>query len=359
MPKLRGLVLFCLLLLISCSSTPGGTYAWIDVPVNPTSLSDIQPITIKGHASSPAGIALVEIWVNGTLMETINSPPATGILSAFESTFTPPEPGEYMIQVIAISTEDEASEPDTAIVLIDETVAAIPLLPDGDTTPVTPTPVPTFTPTPTPTAVESDDSQVVSYWADPAEIEAGGCTTIYWEVSNVSKVEFGGFEQDFSGSYYDCMCETQTYPMTVTYENSTQETFWVTIDVTGTCATPTPTPSPTPTPTLLPDTTAPDPPALLSPTNGVSLSCTSFVTLQWNAASDLSGISEYRIKVERHSGDNNWQAAPGSVFSGIGGTQKQIPVECGWDYRWRVRARDGAGNLGGWSGWFTFADLLS
>lgn len=340
MPKLRALLLFCLLFLSGCSGTPGGTYIWIDVPLNPTYLDDIQTIKVEGHASSPSGIALVEVWVNGTLIETIDSPPATGILSAFESSFTPPEPGEYVIQVIAISSEDEASEPDTAIVLIDEAVAAVPVVPDEVITP---------TPPPTPTLVEPDDSPVVSYWADPAEIEAGGCTTIYWEVSNVSRVEFGGSEQAFSGSYYDCMCETQTYPMTVTYADSTTETFRVTIDVSGTCAPPTP----------VPDTTAPNPPTQMKPTNGVSLSCIPSVMLRWSAASDPSGIAEYRVQVERHSGDNNWQAVSGSIFKGISGLEKQISVECGWNYRWRVRALDGAGNLGGWSGWFTFADLLS
>jgi hypothetical protein len=347
MPKLRALVLICLLLLIGCSGTPGGTYAWIDVPLNPTVLAEVQTITIEGHASSPSGIAMVEVWVNGILVETIDSPPATGNLSIFKSPFTPPGPGEYNIQVIAISNEDEASEPDTAIVLISETAVAIPVVSEEDITPTPASPTPTSSPTPT--VVEPDNSPIVNYWAEPAEIDAGGCTTIYWEVSNVSRVVFGGYDQDFAGSYHDCMCETQTYPLTVTYEDGSQEVFRVTIAVSGTCATPTPPP----------DTTAPNPPTLVSPTNGVSLSCTSFVTLRWNAATDPSGIAEYRVQVERHSGDNNWQAVSGSVFSGIGATEKEIAVECGWDYRWRVRALDGANNLGGWSNWFTFADLLS
>ncbi len=42
------------------------------------------------------------------------------------------------------------------------------------------------------------------------------------------------------------------------------------------------------------------------------------------------------------------------ILIGIGGTEKEISVECGWEYRWRVRAIDGAGNPGNWSDWFTF-----
>jgi hypothetical protein len=43
----------------------------------------------------------------------------------------------------------------------------------------------------------------------------------------------------------------------------------------------------------------------------------------------------------------------GSPFS-ASGTTKNISVEIGYTYRWRVRAIDGAGNQSDWSGWFTF-----
>jgi hypothetical protein len=196
-----------------------------------------------------------------------------------------------------------------------------------------------------------DDSPVINYWAEPEEIEAGDCTTIYWEVRNVNMVEFGGSVQEFSGSYHDCMCETQTYPMTVTYLDGTSETFRVTINVSGVCETPDP-------PTPVPDTTGPDAPTLLKPVDGEDLACTPSVMLRWSEADDPSGVSEYRVQVERHSGDNNWQSVSGSVFKGITQLEKEISVECGWYYRFRVRAIDGEGNLGDWSGWFTFADLL-
>jgi hypothetical protein len=32
--------------------------------------------------------------------------------------------------------------------------------------------------------------------------------------------------------------------------------------------------------------------------------------------------------------------------------------ECGWIYRWRVRAVDDVGNVGGWSGWSQFTVTL-
>ena len=343
-----------ILMLAGCSSGGSGTNVWIDVPINNLTLTDPKPIQIEGHAASPEGINLIEVWINGELIETIPPTSSTETLAVFETTYTPSGPGEYIIQVIALGADGVNSNPDTTRVLIGEEHAAIPV---EDLPTDTPTLVPTHTPTATPTPVPgepSDDSPIINYWADSTEIEAGGCTTLYWEISNVSRVEFGGTDQEFSGHYYDCMCETQTYPLSVTYYDASRETFYVTINVTGTCG-----PTITDTPTPVPDTVGPNPPTLLKPLNGHSFSCIPDTILRWEAASDPSGISEYRVQVERHPGDNNWQAVSGSVFTGIGGLEKLLNLECGYTYRWRVRAIDGANNMGSWSGWFTFVVPLT
>jgi hypothetical protein len=350
MKNLRIAFLFVTLLLIGCGRSSAGTHVWIDVPVNNLHLAETQPIKIEGHTASPDGVARVEVWVNGEMIESISPTASSTTMSTFETTFTPTSPGEYVIQVIAIGSDDTISNPDMAVVQIGELVLAV----EDESTP-TPTPVVTLTPTPTevPTEVVDEPTEVpvpiVNYWADPAEIPAGSCTTFYWETTNVSGVEFAGMDQELSGSASDCMCESQTYPLRVTYLDGTQETFRVTIDVTGTCATDTP----------VPDTTPPDPPTLLQPIDGTTLTCTSETILRWETASDPSGIDEYRVQVERHTGDNNWQAVSGSVFTGINNLEMLLSVECGWAYRWRVRAVDGEGNVGDWSGWFTFIDPLT
>jgi hypothetical protein len=319
--------IFALLLLVGCNGGGTGTHVWIDVPINNLRLIDVQPIKIEGHAGSPGGVSQVEVWVNGDLVESISTTAISTTLSIFETTYTPTIPGEYVIQVIATGTDDTTSTPDTAVVHIGELVGALPG--EEDEPPAT-----------------SDPN--VKYWADPPDINAGDCTTLYWETANVSRVVFGGRDQEFSDSYDDCMCVTQTYPLKVTYEDGTEETFRVTINVSGSCATAPP----------VQDTTPPNPPTLLKPVNGTTLTCTSNTILRWEAASDPSGISEYRVKVERHSGDNNWQAVSGSVFNGIKDLKKDLSIECGWTYRWRVRAIDKEGNVGNWSGWFTFIDPL-
>ena len=207
-----------------------------------------------------------------------------------------------------------------------------------------PTLVPTETLVPVPGAV-------IQFWADPPEIQAGACTTIKWHVESVSKVVFGGIEQPFDGSYQDCLCADQRYTLTVTHLDNTEEKRTVDIAVAGSCVTLT---SPPPQ-----DTTPPLAPTLAVPDNGLSLSCRASQNLAWLPVDDPSGIAEYQVQVQRHSGDNNWQDVSGSVFRGISDKQIGINVECGWYYRWRVQAVDGAGNVGPWSGWWQFAITLS
>lgn len=339
--RVKGLALFVLLLLTACGGTPAATSVWIDVPLNPTQLDAVQTVMIEGHAASPVGVAEVVVSVNGTVIATITSLPESGGLAAFQTSFTPTGPGEYAIQAVATGANGEVSAPDYTLVLIGTMPDVIPVDP-GE-----PTHTPVFTAIPTATLVPPAEP-MVNFWAEPAEIDAGNCTTLYWETANVQRVEFGGSTQPLSGSYYDCMCETRTYPLTVTYNDGSQETFRVTVDVNGVCTTPTP----------VPDSSAPAPPPLLKPINGSNLACTPDVILRWEAATDPSGISQYRVQVERHPGDNNWSAVSGSVFTVPGNTNLTLTVECGFSYRFRVRALDGAGNLSEWSEWFTFVITL-
>jgi len=281
-------------------------------------------------------------------MDSVLMNPVSKNMVSFESQFTPKAPGEYVIQAIATGVDETTSTPDIAVVQIGELLAVVP---DEEDIPVTPTPIdaPLEKPPDEESVPPTDPAPVVNFWAEPSEIKAGGCTTLYWEIVNVSQVEFGGTDRELSGSYHDCMCESQTYPLQVTYYDGSTETFRVTINVTGTCATPTP----------VPDTTPPNPPTLLKPVDGVTLSCSPDTILRWEAANDPSGISGYRIQVERHAGDNNWQTVSGSVFRGITVLEKTLNIECGWTYRWRVRAIDGQGNIGNWSDWFTFINPLT
>ncbi len=326
----RRMVLSLLLFLLAsgCQQQLAGTTVWIDVPIDNLTLANPQDLTIEGHATSPGGVAQVEIFVNDALLVEVNDLPVEGTLTGFQAGWTPAAPGEYVIRVVAYGADGSASAPDSALVRI-----------GGESVTVTSTPVSTDTPSVTPMT-----EPVIQFWADPQTITAGGCTDLYWEVSNALKVVFGGAEQPFTGSGSDCMCETQNYPLTVTRLDGTEKIVYVEVSVTGTCATP--------------DTTGPDAPVPAVPANGNTLTCRASQTLVWLPVTDPSGIAEYRVEVQRSTDNATWGTAPGSPITGLNDKTTAIATECGWYYRYRVRAVDGGGNLGAWSAWSYFSITL-
>lgn len=343
------IVIFSLLAGCSLPSAAGGISVWLDVPLDGLAFPDAQAIKIEGHATSTGGISRVEIWINGAVLTTINDPATTGDLAEFHIEWAPPAPGAYTIQAIAFGADGSASQPDSARVtfgeaLVTPVVSVTPVITDTPTLVISVTPVITDTPTlPPPAGV------VIQFWADPPNVPAGACTTIRWHVENASRVVFGGVDQPFDGSYTDCLCSDTRYTLRVTRLDGVEETRRVDIAVTGSCVTPT---SPPPS-----DTTPPPAPTPAVPADGLTIACKASQDLAWLPVSDPSGIGEYQVQVQRHSGDNNWGLAPGGLIS-VPGKQASVPVECGWYYRWRVRAIDGAGNAGPWSGWFQFAITL-
>lgn len=128
-------------------------------------------------------------------------------------------------------------------------------------------------------------------------------------------------------------------------------------------STPTPTYTPTPTPTLAPtptpDLIGPPPPALTLPAANLVVTCAAdkaehSIRFQWATVTDPSNIKKYELSLS--------EIAPAArVYPSQSFTSTQpvdVNLPCNKTYRWRVRATDGAGNLGGWSEerQFTLAD---
>ena len=328
-------IMLVAVLISSCGGAASGTYVWIDVPVDGLSYPDVQPVNVEGHATGRDGISRVELFADGDLWSTIDDPPMNDDLASFQAEWLPPGPGSYTIHAVAYGPDGVPSQYDeTHIKLGMETPTPV----------ITVTPIisitPTLTDTPTPVP---DPVAAVKFWADPETIDAGSCTDIRWQAENVKGLVFGGADQEMEGTFNACLCKNETYTLTVTHLDDSEEKLKVNINVVGTCA----------------DTEPPPAPKQKSPGNGVALSCTSYQDLSWGAVSDPSGISEYQVKAQRHIGNNNWSNVSGSVFGGISGTSYHMYVECGWYYRWQVRAVDGEGNAGPWSGWWTFVDNLN
>jgi hypothetical protein len=332
--------------ITSAGCGPGRTEAtqvWIDVPEDGLSALPGQAIRIEGHVSSPQGIESVEIRANDAVVANLEPVVGEGSLGRFAFEWTPPGAGEFVLQAIAVGSDGAIGAPDVARVVVGGALAIVSpssTLPPSPTVPPPVTvPPPDVSPTPVP---------MVEFYADPPAIEAGACSLLVWRVQNAMAARLGVTPVELEGMYEVCHCESTSYTLTVVHFDGIEEEHRVPIEVTGTCASPTP-----------PDNLAPPSPSLASPGNGASLSCTANVSVSWNTVTDPSGIAEYQLEAQRHSGDGMWHAVPGSPWNGLSGTSRSIAVECGWTYRWRVRAVDGAGNVGAPSAWSSFVVVLS
>jgi hypothetical protein len=120
-----------------------------------------------------------------------------------------------------------------------------------------------------------------------------------------------------------------------------------------------PPPRPTNTSTSPPpapkkDTTAPPVPTPAVPADGLAVSCRSSQTLAWTPVQDdNSGIMGYDVILQREVTAGNWQEV--KSWNLVSGKQVTATVDCGIKYRWRVRARDNAGNYSAWSAYSRFA----
>jgi hypothetical protein len=364
--------LCCLLLLVlaACKTQPEAPpQVWIDAPTDGQSVPADQQVQITGHAAYEGNIIRIEVWVNEEPHLVQEDPPVQGNLTYFDQMWMPPGDGEYNVKVVAVAADGTESDPDVVHLYVGDAgkststpqptvtpVSDSTVEPTESVTPtldVTSTPTPTATllpstkaPTPTPT---SAPAALIEFSADDTTIDAGKCTKLHWRVEGVQAVFLDGSGVVGISSKKVCPCSDQSYVLSVTHFDGSKEERSITIKVNGSCVTPSPKPT-----VLPPDNDPPPTPSISSPSGGASLSCGS-VNLDWNEVSDPSGITEYRVQVEVESSPSNWDAVSGSPWTGIGGTDLSVNPGCDNTYRWRVRAIDGAGNFGSFSGWAEFS----
>jgi hypothetical protein len=347
----------------SCATAVAtGPRAWIDFPRDGASGPPDVPVKVVCHASAPKGVAEVALLVNGEEYRRGAPAEAGASLTRLTLEWLPAGPGVYTLQAVAYDAAGAASSPDTVTVRVKGTAPEEPgttLTPTpvatSTPTPVstsTPTPVPTFTPTPvepthtpipvtpTPTATASPTSippAEVRFWADSEEIEAGGCTTLHWQVEHVTAVYLNGEGEAGEGSREVCPKATSmTYVLHVEAPSGNQD-----VSITILVVAPPP------------DTTPPPAPSVLSPSGGQVLTCRSKVALKWSSVGDPSGIQGYLVKLEYQETAGVWKVVGG--WGPLTGNVLEVEVDCGVIYRWTVRARDGAGNYGDWAPWAEFS----
>jgi hypothetical protein len=198
---------------------------------------------------------------------------------------------------------------------------------------------------------------VLLRWSEVEPVSGSAGTVMYtWTVEEVLRedgtTEFLTFEDgttsDVSVELNDVPCNTE-YRWQVAAAESDSTAQSVSEDRFFSVA-PTSTTTPTPTPT--PDTTAPDAPDIIAPSNSRVFDCAEAVTLVWNAATDPSGIDRYQWQVDEGGNDRNDRYSFFRSGDATGRSVTLLELPCGnetiW-YRWRVRAIDTVGNTGEFS----------
>jgi hypothetical protein len=334
--------------LASCAAKAPATgpQAWIDSPADGVTVPAGLPVPVVCRASAPEGVAEVLLEVNGT---PYRSMPVAGAAETCAVTidWLPTVPGAYTLQVTAYDRTGVGSTPATAMVKVEGATSASPTETPAPaaTATVTEEAEPTATPTvatatPRPTAEPTATASVtpypppeVSFTVAQDAINEGQCTTLHWSVEHVTAVYLDGEGIGGEGSREVCPPETTTYTLHI-------EAPAGNVDATLTV-------------TVLPDETPPPVPKLKSPENGQTLTpaaCPGKIALEWRPVTDPSGVV-YHVILQGKTA-LSWRTV--EEWEALADSAVKTAVECGQEYRWSVRARDGAGNWSAWAPTFTF-----
>jgi len=336
----RGLFVISILLLLLAACLPGRAPSkptvTIVAPAPGAQLEAGKETVVQATATDKAGILRVELWVDGTLANTVSVPSGQAQPSFLASfTWTPSSPGSHTLEVRAYNVKGAMSAPTAVIVNVTGAVAGVtppptspaatpppgvpyvvatanvnirsgpgtaypvlavlkagdrakvtgkspdggwwqveyppgtggrgwvsaayttpyntggvpevppPPLPTPTSAPPTETPVPptatpvppTATPVP-PTATPTSPppgptpTPYISFYADDTSLFAGNCTTLHWDVENVSAVYLDGVGVAGHGSQEVCPDSTTTYTLHVVKPDGSAEDRTVTITVT-------------------------------------------------------------------------------------------------------------------------------
>jgi signal peptidase I len=115
---------------------------------------------------------------------------------------------------------------------------------------ITDTATPTLTPSLTPSLTTTPQplNPMIRFWTDKEEINAGECTTLQWQTSNVKSVFLDGEGESGVGAKTFCPCENESHILAVYFRDDTRQDFTITLAVTGTCEAGTIVPTATETP---------------------------------------------------------------------------------------------------------------
>lgn len=265
----------------STATSAAATITYLETQLTPANAAPVVVLTLMGgsgpiksgqkvdlqfEALDKQGIVKTELLVNGQLVQTDNFTPQPGAVFVSKMVWTPVAAGTFTLQIrvynsanvvgqsnqVSIRVEAEVVDPKTptpiplSLLTPSPTSTKMPLIdtirvstatptPTATEPAATPTPIPeistsTFTPEPVPTPEQTN----IEFRADRAQIQAGECVTIYWNVSNVKEVYYRN--QGVAGdnqSRVECPTLTEIYELRVVRLDGGIEPRTIRIEVIG------------------------------------------------------------------------------------------------------------------------------
>lgn len=369
------ILLMLSLWLSACSRAETSLQVWIDHPLQGSSMPLGEGVEVVSHAFAREGIAEFVLLINGEAFQHIPADPVT-TFGQIRFDWLPPAEGEYVLQVTLYDTTGQTSNSQAISLHVMRGLTPIPVASLPPTTAA-------YTPVPgaPDLAIESVEAMIAGYkgsvpfcntrvvYRNAGEAAVPSDFKIQFSFNGVPQLEntFAGglapdargeaiFVYQFEGAPYIGINLDSTNLIAESDEgnNAFAEIRSCGPELTSTYT----SPPPSVTPTIKPsDTQAPPAPAPAVPANGLEITCRSTQNLVWLPVDDPSGIVGYELRLERRPNPKqSWK--PVGDRKTIIDKQISVNVECGFIYRWSVRARDGAGNFSAWSSWSQFVVLL-
>jgi hypothetical protein len=353
------------ILLGACNYAQGGgrgtaaPQAWIDQPLEGSRFVLGDTISIQWHATGDDGVRLVDVHANGELLDTADAldgdfDPHDLLVEGLVD-WVPAQAGEYLIQVEPTGPDDvvgTAAENRVHVYAEGGSVAGMvaeDLNRDGDAEDEGEGPL-------------SGASVVIVDCGDKRSVVTGDGGAFAFTDLPLGSCVMDVYKEGWS--FVGTFPAGLDFPIHFAPDPEAPIAFSVFLSPDAT-PTPTVTPTRTPPPVIVtppvipiatkvptlpaPDTEDPPIPVIVSPKDGQILGCLENIVLRWKNVDDPSGIDVYQVELYvSHDNGGSWDGA-GSWSMDTTALNVNQQTDCGLRYAWKVRARDNAGNIGGWA----------
>ncbi|MBI9047340.1 MAG: hypothetical protein JEZ06_22825 [Anaerolineaceae bacterium] len=217
------------------ASIGSGANIWIEFPYNGQTLPD-EELTFVVYATSSSGVDSIRLALNGEPFPTTTlndlSSDGSKSLASVEQTWKPTRKGQFTLSAEATGTS-------SSIIFCIETceTSGLELEPSKTPTPNithTPTPTPKISPTVTATTYSAPHT-FIELGADPYTINAGDCTTVYWNTDGLASVTLNSDPVYEDGGIEQCLCENTIYTLSGTDSIGGKKSKQITVIVNGSC----------------------------------------------------------------------------------------------------------------------------